>query len=88
MHHKATKNKPNPRQPHIKKATKHIKSTPKPSQKPQNGLGLLSKTHTLTPPRQAISLLALAAIGVRTYAATPKQKAKPHRVPCVAACLL
>ena len=38
----------------------------------KNGLGLLSKTHTLTPPRQAISLLALAAIGVRTYATAPK----------------
>ena len=70
------------------KATKQAKSTPtayqkaiKTSQKPQNGLGLLSKTHTLTPPRQAISLLALAATGVRTYATTPKQKAKPHRAP-------
>lgn len=84
------------------KATKQAKSTPTTHQKShktgqihtknhqicKNGLGLLSKTHTLTPPRQAISLLALAATGVRTYATTPKQKAKPHRAPCVAARLL
>ena len=64
------------------KATKHIKSTPKPSQKPQNGLGLLLKTHTFTPPRQVISLFALAATGVRTCAPhPPKQKAKLHRTP-------
>ena len=81
--------------PFTKKATKQAKSTPTTYQKTQkqaittqktcqickNGLGLLSKTHTLTPPRQAISLLALAATGVRTYATTPKQKAKPHRAP-------
>nr|DAM82269.1 MAG TPA: hypothetical protein [Caudoviricetes sp.] len=42
---------------------------------------MLSKTHTLTPPRQAISLLALTATGVRTYATTTKQKANPPSPP-------
>ena len=77
MHHKATKQAKSTPTTHQKKQ----QSTPKPSQKPQNGLGLLSKTRTLTPPRQAISLLALAATGVRTYATTPKQKAKPPSPP-------
>jgi hypothetical protein len=48
------------------------KPTPKSHQICKNGLGLLLKTHTLTPPRQAISLPALAATGVRTYATTPR----------------
>jgi len=54
------------------------KSTPKSHKPSQNGLGLLLKTHTLTPPRQAISLLALAANRVRTCAPHPP-KQKPNR---------
>lgn len=54
------------------KATKQVKTTPKTTKYVKNGLGLLSKTHTLTPLRQAISLLALAATGVRTCATAPK----------------
>jgi len=54
--------------------SQHIKSTPKPSQKPQNGLGLLSKTHTLPPLRQAISLSALALLVFELAPSPPKQK--------------
>lgn len=71
MHQKATKQAKSTPTTH-QKATKQVKSTPKNHQICKNGLGLLSKTHTLTPPRQAISLLALAANGVRTYATAPK----------------
>jgi hypothetical protein len=57
---------------HTSKSRKAGQNYAKSHQVCKNGLGLLSKTHTLTPPRQAISLLALAAIGVRTYVTAPK----------------
>lgn len=78
MHHKATKQAKYTPTTHQKKPQSRSKPH-KNHQICKNGLGLLSKTHTLPPPRQAISLLALAATGVRTYATTPKQKAKPHQ---------
>lgn len=71
MHHKATKQAKSTPTTH-QKATKQVKTTPKTTKYVKNGLVLLSKTHTLTPPRQAISLLALAATGVRTYTTAPK----------------
>nr|DAS16549.1 MAG TPA: hypothetical protein [Caudoviricetes sp.] len=71
MHHKATKQAKSHAN-HTSKNHKAGQIHTKNHQICKNGLGLLSKAHTLTPPRQAISLLALAAIGVRTYATTPK----------------
>ena len=73
MHHKATKQAKSTPTTHQKKPQSRSKPD-KNHQICKNGLGLLSKTHTLPPPRQAISLLALVLLVFELAPSPPKQK--------------